>query len=459
VATLAAARDRLPSVRVLVGTPVVALAVVLVVVGLDLSRLPFGRVGDDGRYQWFGLTAQSQHFVRAWAKWNYEGYERKAAYPEYHSIVSTMQRVGERQGCGRAMWEVESQHNRYGTPMALMLLPFWTDGCIGSMEGLYFESSASTPYHFLTASEVSRRPTNPQRDLPYRGFDLDAGVAHMQLLGVRYYLAIDDATKDAARRHPGLELLAEDAPWEVYRVRGSQLVEPLGFLPAVVEGHADQGPEWQDLGVDFFMQDPETWAVPVAAGGPADWPRVTDVTAPREQVPVARASVGNVEERDDAIVFDVDRPGTPVLVKASYFPNWKAEGADGPYRVAPNLMVVVPTGTHVELRYGFTGIDLASWALTFLGLAGVVVLAALGRTPLPERSERLALPWAPADREPQAGEPDDGAGGPPGDWRARRAAFLDSNGDLDDPEPGPLGLEDELGVEEVGPEPGRLDER
>ena len=35
--------------------------------------------------------------------------------------------------------------DRYGTTMAPMLLPFFTDGCIGSMEGLFFEASASTP--------------------------------------------------------------------------------------------------------------------------------------------------------------------------------------------------------------------------------------------------------------------------------------------------------------------------
>ena len=45
-----------------------------------------------------------------------------------------------------------------------MLLPFWTDGCIGSMEGLYFEASGSTPYHFLTAIALRIRgdTTYPQ---------------------------------------------------------------------------------------------------------------------------------------------------------------------------------------------------------------------------------------------------------------------------------------------------------
>ena len=44
--------------------------------------------------------------------------------------------------------------------------------------------------------------------------------------------------------------------------------------------------------------------------------------------------------------------GTPVEVRVSYFPNWKASGADGPWRVAPNLMVVVPTSHDVTLTYG-----------------------------------------------------------------------------------------------------------
>ena len=75
-----------------------------------------------------------------------------------------MAEVGEDHGCGRAHWEYEGDLNRYGTPMALMLLPFWTDGCIGSMEGLYFESSATTPFHFLNAAETSVAPSNPVRD-------------------------------------------------------------------------------------------------------------------------------------------------------------------------------------------------------------------------------------------------------------------------------------------------------
>jgi MYXO-CTERM domain-containing protein len=38
-------------------------------------------------------------------------------------------------------------------------------------------------------------------------------------------------------------------------------------------------------------------------------------------------------------------------------------------------MAVIPTDTHVELSYGLTGVDVGSYALTGLGLLGLVGLA------------------------------------------------------------------------------------
>ena len=87
--------------------------------------------------------------------------------------------------------------------------------------------------------------------------------------------------------------------------------------------------------------------------------------------------VSGLEVGTDHIAFDVDTPGSPVLVKASYFPNWRVEGADGPYRVAPNLMVVVPTDEHVELTYGREPVEWIAYALTAVGIGLAIVLAVL----------------------------------------------------------------------------------
>ena len=71
-------------------------------------------------------------------------------------------------------------------------------------------------------------------------------------------------------------------------------------------------------------------------------------------------------------------------MKTSYFPNWRAVGARGPWRVTPNLMVVIPTSRHVSLHYGYTPVDALGWLLTLLGIAGLVVFARRGAVDLPQ---------------------------------------------------------------------------
>ena len=79
-------------------------------------------------------------------------------------------------------------------------------------------------------------------------------------------------------------------------------------------------------------------------------------------------TVSNVEMGDQDLAFDVSKVGTPVLVKMSYFPNWQVDGADGPYRVAPNFMVVVPTSTHVRLHYDTSSLEQLAWLVTLMGI-------------------------------------------------------------------------------------------
>jgi hypothetical protein len=382
-----ATRDGRPSRAVLLGGPVAASLVTAVIVAFPLWSLPGGHASASGRYSWLGFSTTDHSFVPSWAKWNYRGYEKKDAYPEYYDVVTTMARVGQQQGCGRAMWEYEPQLDRFGTPMALMLLPYWTDGCIGSMEGLYFEASATTPYHFLNQSELSTTPSRAQRDLPYGPLDVDRGVAHLQLLGVRYYMAFSEAAVAQAKVDTNLTEVATTGKWHVYEVKGADLVQPLTNLPAVVKGADAGGRTWQDMAVDWYV-DPARWGVLRAAGGPKGWQRISEHEAP-VATPVRAVTVSHIAASADRIRFHVDRPGVPVLVKTSYFPNWKASNAKGPYRVAPNLMVVIPTGTDVTLHYGRTSVD---WLAILLTVGGVAIAVVLSR-------RRLAVPPRPTDED------------------------------------------------------------
>jgi hypothetical protein len=188
-------------------------------------------------------------------------------------------------------------------------------------------------------------------------------------------------------------------------VADSELVQPLDELPAVLEDAPKGGRDWTDAVMPWY-RSPERWDVPLAADGPSSWPRVAEGQDP-ERRPTRRARVTDVATDDDHISFTVDRPGSPVLVKTSYFPNWEASGAEGPWRVSPNLMVVVPTDTHVELRYGTTGVDVLGWAVTILGVLGVLALALLPPVRMPAPRPRPAPPAADADDDEVDEEPEE----------------------------------------------------
>ena len=427
--------DRRPAVRTNLtrAAPVLAVLAVLVFLGMQLRTLDDlgGSTGADGRYHFLGMTSSADNVADGWARWNFEGYEGRQAnadgggYPEYRDLVLTMEAIGEEEGCGRAMWEYEPELVRYGTPMALMLLPHWTNGCIGSMEGLYFESSATTPYHFLNQSELSAVPSRAQRDLPYGALDVPRGVEHLQLMGVRYYLATSEAATAQADAAEELTRLDSSGPWTIYEVADSELVAPLANQPAVWTDVGQGQGEWLEPSVEWYL-DADAHDVLRAADGPPEWQRI-GVDEPAEAVPTEPVTVADIEAGDDRISFSVDEVGQPVLVRASYFPNWEVSGAEGPYRVAPNLMVVVPTDTEVSLHYGWTPIDLFAWFLTLLGLGGLVLLF---------RRPPVVVP-APAAAPPSVTDGDGGTGAPPASDPAPGPDGSDPVADPDrDPEPG-----------------------
>ncbi|NBP49796.1 MAG: hypothetical protein EBU70_01140 [Actinobacteria bacterium] len=379
--------------------------VTAVAIGFRFQELPFGRTvaAADGtsRYQWgpFSTKSSNDGFVDGWARWNFSGYEGKSAYGEYHDVVQTMARLGAdpSHGCGRALWENNSATNAYGTTMGLMLLPFWTDGCIGSMEGLFFEASGTTPYHFIAAAAMSKQSSNPVRELRYDDNDAQRGVRYLRELGVRYFLGFTPEAVAAARGADGLVEVASAGPWRVFEVEGTALVVPLDVQPVDVEHRpGDPRERWLEVGTSWFQNEGD-WAARPVDGGPDSWQRVgavvdeerreglpgeswrsVDVVVPSEEIEPVRLPpvvVSDVVVGRESVSFSVDRTGVPVLVRVSYFPNWRADGALGPWRAAPNMMVVVPTERDVRLEFGPSLRDRASYATT---LAGAIVLSAVG---------------------------------------------------------------------------------
>ena len=317
-----------------------------------------------------GVVGVSMHDLPGWVKWNYEGYEGKTVWNEYEALMQTVDELPE----GRIMWEANNEMNKYGTPMSLMLFPFWSEGH-PSMEGLFFESSLTTPFHFLNAAEVSRSPSNPMRGLNYHRMDFERGVPHLAVYDVAYYVSYTEEARNEALAY-GLPVLGESAPWTIFALPDSDLIDVASHEPVVWAGDesfVDAALEWYD-----DVENLDVWLV---EDGPDDWRRVTTVeerlTDTRPYGATGQATVTGFGDHE--VSFSTDAVGVPHLVKVSYFPNWRSDGAEGVYRVAPSLMLVIPTEEDVHLQFANTWAENLGNALTIFTIVGLVSYAVVQR--------------------------------------------------------------------------------
>lgn len=387
--------------------------IVLATLGAVVGSVFTGGLEGNG---FLGYSVPAGHTqVSGWISWNYSGLQARPGWPVFKDMVALLDRAGRRYGCGRLQYEYLSETtNPFGSTEEMMSLPMWTDGCMQTTDGIYFESSTTTPFHFLDVSEVSQdgEAPDPVAGLDYPGFDLPDGIRHLQLMGVRYFLAMSPPVEAVAATDPALvrigsapsfpgpynKLAVRDPHVVLYLIKNSSLVSPLSHLPEVEPGDAKQ---WLSTNLSWYENE-QYWPAFLARSGPANWPRAKagELVPPADAVPASRSTVSHVKTTDSTVSFEVSRTGTPVLVKVPYFPNWQASGASGPYEVSPNLMAVVPQSHHVTLSYGTAPADWAGKAASLLGAVGLGALMT-ARPPEPslppEPMPVTPLPAAPAE--------------------------------------------------------------
>ena len=379
--------------------------------------------------------------IQSWARWNYSGYERKPSWPEYSEIFQTMGTLPPDARREPSALGSSDPINYYGTSLALELLPYWTKGRIGSMEGLYFESSATTSFHFLTVSELAAHPSNPVRGLVYGSLaDFDRGVKHLQMLGVRYYMAWTPEAEAKADTNPDLTPVASIADsdgldpkgWKVYEVAGSALVQGLDYQPVVVQPHTGttsscfgqpppnngtRDPElgaWECTAAGWF-KDADLLDTPWTASGPRIGEASTRPISPPRRGPgstregdehhrgrrprrVPRRQGGRARRREGIVLPELGGPRRRRSVPARGEPD----GRD-------------PARHDVALTYGLTPVDWLGRIVTLAGsdrLArasccgrahgcyGANVLAQSGRRPSTGTDDETAGDSGPDDSEP-----------------------------------------------------------
>jgi hypothetical protein len=303
--------------------------------------------------------------LRAWIDWNYTGLEGKELWTAWAEVASRL-RAGA--GAPRATVEYSSVHEKAGSIRMYETLPFFSGR--PTLEGVYNQASLQTHFVYYLTSELAEVSPNPFRSREYARFDTPGALRHLRLFNVQDVVAVSDTLTSALRARPQAQLLFRVPPYTAFRLEdhGPGYVEPLAFAP--VRSHP-RG--WRDKAYRWFTRRPLSDAPLVFTEDPRfDVAEADEWLAP-PAVPLPGGPVHVTEQvGDEEVHIRTDRVGHPLLVKISYHPRWRAEGADGPYLVSPALMMVVPRREDVRLFYARTASDAVGLALT----AGVLALGA-----------------------------------------------------------------------------------
>jgi hypothetical protein len=254
---------------------------------------------------------------------------------------------------------------------------------------------------------MSYRSSNPVPGLKYHSFDMERGIKHMAVYGVDFYVSFTPEAKEKAEGLASLEKIADSDPFVIFRLPETELVEVARYLPAVYEvpgpsllatltgstsATASDGtplPSFFDLALDWY-EDIDGLDRIVATGGPETWPRIESLEE-RPEIPlqVPENALSDIVVEDHRISFRTEAVGLPHIIKISYFPNWTATGAEGPWRITPSLMVVVPTQNDVVIEFRDTWAETVGNGLTLVGLVALIVagVAAWWRSRRPPAEE------------------------------------------------------------------------
>ena len=300
-------------------------------------------------------------FLPHWLNWNFTGYEGKNDWNQVQSLYTKLENLKP----GRIMWEPNSDMNKYGTPMTLMTLPYFTKHT--SMEGLYFDSSITTPFHFISVSGLAKRPSNPVGGLSYINNKFDQGVDYLYDLGIDYFISYTEEIESKAMSSDRLTFLFSSEPFSVFQVNSSKvelIYQDIEVFSKVNKQEGILSSVFRDTNItNFFEKAYENF-------DELDEKRIVEVS---NKILIQPSNKNNLEVTDIRITnrkisFFTNNPGELHLIKVSYFPNWSISNGLGPFRTSPSFMSVIPNQQYVEINYVKTPLEKNSFYFSIFSL-------------------------------------------------------------------------------------------
>ena len=314
------------------------------------------------------LTFGTLSYLPHWLNWNFSGYESKNNWADITTLYEGLDTLEP----GRIMWEPNSDLNKYGTPMVLMTIPMFTDH--QSVEGLYFDSSITTPFHFLTVSGVAERPSNPVGGLTYINGEFDKGFRLMEELGVDYFIAYTSSIKDKANANENFNFLFSNEVFNVYSINTEKvelvednlyIFESPNFYGRLRNAVLREGSE-QNFFEAAFNSFKDELNYKIIENYDESFAEPSDKNT--------ALLISDLNIQNELITFKTNKPNQLHLIKVSYFPNWKIKNGLGPFRISPSFMAVIPKDEFVEINFETSNVEKALNLLSILTLFGALLV-------------------------------------------------------------------------------------
>lgn len=310
---------------------------------------------------------ENSNYIKNWIDWNYSGFEQKESWPKVKEMFDYLKQTNDG---GRVVYENAMAYESLGTQRIFESLKLFAGR--DTLEGLYMQSSISGPVVFYIQSEISKDVSAPFWSYPVSPFNLKNGAQHLRNFAVTQFIVRSDKVKKAIKGMPEYRFQKKFGDCSVYKVMGS---DPHYVVPAKYEPNLYTGENWKK---DFYawFKVPDIQDVPVVRGerdsSRFKFKTEDAVKLKREKIRETRYLISE-EIGNESIEFSTSLVGHPHIIRVSYHPNWRVEGAERIYLTTPAFMLVYPEQKNVKLTFGKSkynyigeGISLFGWI--FIGI-------------------------------------------------------------------------------------------
>lgn len=299
-----------------------------------------------------------------WWAWNLSGIETKPDADHVFGVWEFLANVEDDEG--RVAVEYHD-YNSYGSPRIFELTPYMTGKPV--MEGLLLESSVNYPSVYYIDFLFNRATWWPGFPVVVPETDVRRGIEYFARYNVKWFVAGREPTK-RAMRELGHRLLYENPGFEIFAVNGESRIASRveGGVPVI---HAPQPP------LETVLNFPESLEkiVEVRPGPSGSGGSVKEIEV-GEQALVPLDGRWSEDGQSYAIDETGASPGRPrdVLLKISYFPNWRTDSGEEVRLVTPNLLLVRTEQPTLRVSYRPGGPE----RLGLLASAGSLIVLAGG---------------------------------------------------------------------------------